>query len=39
MSGDLNGDGFSDVLIGAPQLDAGDEFLDVGAVWIIKGGW
>jgi hypothetical protein len=39
MGGDLNGDGFGDVLIGAPQLDAGADFPDIGAVFILKGGW
>ncbi len=39
MGGDLNGDGFGDVLIGAPQLDAGAEFPDIGAALILKGGW
>jgi len=27
------------VLIGAPQLDAGGDFPDLGAVLILKGGW
>ena len=39
MGGDLNGDGFGDMLIGAPQLDAGGDFPDLGAVLILKGGW
>jgi hypothetical protein len=39
MSGDLNNDGYSDLLVGAPQLDAGGDFPDLGAVWILKGGW
>jgi hypothetical protein len=39
MSGDLNNDSYSDLLIGAPQLDAGADFPDLGAVWVLKGGW
>jgi hypothetical protein len=38
MGGDLNGDGYGDLLVGAPQLDAGDS-VDLGAVLILKGGW
>jgi len=39
IGGDMNGDGHDDVLIGAPQLDAGADFPDIGAVLILKGGW
>jgi len=39
MGGDINGDGFGDLLVGAPQLDVGEDFVDIGAVLIMKGGW
>ena len=39
ISGDINGDGFCDLLVGAPQLDVGEDFVDIGAVLIMKGGW
>ncbi len=39
IGGDMNADGYDDVLIGAPQLDAGSDFPDIGAVLILKGGW
>ena len=38
MAGDLDGDGSSDLIIGAPQRDEGD-FTDVGMVFLLKGGW
>ena len=38
MAGDIDGDGSSDLIIGAPQRDEGD-FTDVGMVFLLKGGW
>ncbi|PYF10332.1 hemolysin type calcium-binding protein [Rhodobacter viridis] len=35
-AGDVNGDGFDDILIGAPRSDSGAE--DSGAVWVVFGG-
>jgi hypothetical protein len=39
MSGDIDGDGTSDMVIGAPQRDEGEEFVDIGMVFLLKGGW
>ena len=39
MSGSVNGDGYSDLIIGAPQRDEGEEYVDVGMVFVLKGGW
>jgi hypothetical protein len=36
-SGDLNADGYADLIIGAPGLDANGAYLD-GAVYIFRGG-
>ena len=38
MSGDIDNDGTSDMVIGAPQRDQGD-FIDIGMVFLLKGGW
>jgi hypothetical protein len=34
-AGDLNGDGYADIVIGAPQTALGDQ-LNVGSVWLIR---
>ncbi len=36
-AGDVNGDGYSDIIIGAPYFDSGTK-PNQGAVWIYKGG-
>jgi hypothetical protein len=36
-AGDVNGDGYSDILIGSPDFDLGTD-ADVGAVWLYLGG-
>ena len=38
MSGSVNGDDYSDLIIGAPQRDEG-EYVDIGMVFVLKGGW
>ena len=37
-AGDINGDGFADLIIGAPKVDNSDGAVDAGASYIIYGG-
>lgn len=36
-AGDVNGDGFGDVLVGAPFFDLSEAVENVGAVWVYEG--
>ena len=35
-AGDVNGDGYADIIVGAPHYDNGQE--DEGRVWVYHGG-
>jgi len=37
-AGDVNGDGYADVIVGAPMWDGEDDQTNEGAVWIFHGG-
>lgn len=36
-AGDVNGDGFDEIIIGAPFFDLSEDVEDVGAVWLYEG--